>query len=92
MPSAVAPVSGWDHLAQLYGSSQPSTPCSAFEEQVPAIILQKKRILTVLDVSVRPHSDNCDTPPKCYWMCPCIYDNPPPEQVSLVRPLYAVLP
>ena len=30
-------------------------------------------------------------PTKCYWMCPCIYDNPP-EQVSLVRPLYAVLP
>ena len=38
MPSAVAPVSGWDHLAQLYGPSQPSTPCSALEEQVPAKI------------------------------------------------------
>ena len=38
MPSAVAPVSSWDHLAQLYGPSQPSTPCSALEEQVPAKI------------------------------------------------------
>ena len=30
------------------------------------------------------------TPTKCYWMCPCIYDNPPTS--VLVRPLYAVLP
>ena len=25
------------------------------------------------------------TPTKCYWMCPCIYDNPP-QQVTWLGP------
>ena len=37
-------MSGWDHLAQVYGSPQPSTPCSAFRGVSPSNNFTKIKI------------------------------------------------